>query len=97
MLDRIIDEVCYDDSEEAKEILNEVIENMCKNAEERVILVKDKLNQAHVAVKRTWPSVVCLRNGTFHHLAVEVIHSLILKFPAKNHLKIHCSWVEKMF
>ena len=53
MLDRIIDEVCYDDSEEAKEILNEVIENICKNAEERVILVKDKLNQAHVAVKRT--------------------------------------------
>lgn len=77
MLDKIIDEVCYDDSEVAKEILSEVIENVWKNAEEGVVLVKDKLNQAHVAVKRTGPLVVCLKNGVCHHLTVEVNHSLI--------------------
>lgn len=32
---------------------------MYKNAEKGVVLVKDKLNQARVAVKRTAPLVVC--------------------------------------
>lgn len=50
---------------------------MYKNAVEGVVLVKDKLNQAHVAVKRTGPLVVCLKNGVCHHLTVEVNHSLI--------------------
>ena len=67
MLDRIIDEVwCYD-SEVGKEILNDITENGCKNAKEGVVLVKDKLNRAHTAVKRTGPLMVCLRNGVFHH------------------------------
>ena len=46
VLDGIIDEVCCDNSAVAKEILNEFRENVCKNAEDRVILVKDKLNRS---------------------------------------------------
>ena len=75
VLDKIIDEVCYDDSEVAKEILSEVFENVCKNAEERVVLVKGELNRAHIAVKRTRPFLVSLRNDVIHDLTMEVNHS----------------------
>ena len=53
VLDRKTGEVRCDISEVAKEILNQVIKNLSRNAEEGVVLVKDNLNRAHVAVKRT--------------------------------------------
>lgn len=45
VLDKIIDEVWCDDSEVTKEILSGIVENLCKNAKERVVLVKDELQQ----------------------------------------------------
>ena len=90
MLDKIIDEVCYDDSEVAKEILSEVIENVWKNAEEGVVLVKGELNRVHIAVRRTGPFLVSLRNDVIHHLTMEVNHSSVSKVsslkPSENTL-----------
>ena len=36
----------------------------------------DKLGREHVIYKRTGPLAVCIRNGIFHHITMEVLVSL---------------------
>ena len=62
-LDQILEKVCSNSNSDIYSDCNVEIPQKTK---------RDKLGRTHIVCKRTGPLILCIRNGIFRHLTMEV-------------------------
>ena len=78
LLKEIVEEVSIQYSESAiKNLLSDLLDNVVSRVNvgtesDEMEFREDNLGRNHIQYKRTGPLVVCIRNGIFHHLTMEV-------------------------